>query len=77
MAARAEAATYRDVSGHRDRGNVLPPFFAFRAPVVAPPRRYPTLSHAVRVTVPGFARAMAASEGVDPRRVDAAGPRLR
>jgi hypothetical protein len=45
---------------------MLPPFFAFRALVLAHPRWYPDLSEAVRGQLLHFARSMAVSNRFDP-----------
>jgi hypothetical protein len=50
--------TYLDVTGDQELLDVLPPFFAFRALVIAHPRWYPTLTDATRRTLLAFARAM-------------------
>jgi aminoglycoside phosphotransferase family enzyme len=61
--------TYLASSGDRELLEVLPPFFAFRALVIAHPRWYPTLSEATRRTLLTFARAMAGRGAFDPDRV--------
>jgi hypothetical protein len=52
--------TYLEASGDTELLEVLPPFFAFRAVVIAHPRWYPTLSPATRAALLRFAKAMAA-----------------
>ena len=48
---------------------VLPPFFAFRALVIAHPRWFPTLTDDTRRRLLAFARAMAGPGAFDPGRV--------
>ncbi|HYB44079.1 MAG TPA: phosphotransferase, partial [Candidatus Methylomirabilis sp.] len=57
------------LAGSGDRGllEVLPPFFMFRALVIAHPRWYPTLSEATRRALLQFAHAMADAAAFDPR----------
>jgi hypothetical protein len=50
---------------------VLPPFFAFRALVIAHPRWYPTLTDATRQVLLGFAHGMVRPDAFDRRRVQA------
>ncbi|HLE42413.1 MAG TPA: phosphotransferase [Methylomirabilota bacterium] len=50
---------YLRETGDDELLEVLPPFFAFRALVIASPRWYPTLSEATRRALLDFARAMA------------------
>lgn len=50
-------STYLDRSGDAELLEVLPPFFAWRALVVASPVWYPTLSPTVRETLLGLAEA--------------------
>ena len=57
---------YGRETGDGELAEVLPPFFAFRALVIAHPRWYPALSDATRRALLGFARAMA-----DARRFEA------
>ena len=57
---RAFLETYLEASGDAELLEVLPPFFAFRAVVIAHPRWYPTLSPATRAALLRFAKAMAA-----------------
>jgi len=66
---RAFLDSYLERSGDRELYEVLPPFFAFRALVIAHPRWYPTLSDATRLTLLAFARAMAEPGAFDPDRV--------
>ena len=63
--------TYLVESGDRELSLVLPPFFAFRALVIAHPRWYPTLSDAARRALLAFAEAMAEASAFDPNRVSA------
>jgi hypothetical protein len=70
------AALFRDFmdaylaeSGDGALVEVLPPFLAFRALVIAHPRWYPDLDGATRAALLRFARAMAAPGRVDPDRV--------
>lgn len=60
---------YLDRSHDTELFEVLPPFFAFRALVVAHPRWYPTLSDTTRAALLGFARRMAEPGPFDPDRV--------
>jgi len=62
--------SYLEASGDRELLEVLPPFFAFRALVIAHPRWYPDLTDATRRSLLGFARAMAARGAFDPGRVE-------
>jgi Phosphotransferase enzyme family len=50
---------YLAASGDQELLEVLPPFFAFRALVIAHPRWYPALTDATRRVLLGFAGAMA------------------
>jgi hypothetical protein len=68
---RAFLDAYGERSGDRELAEVLPPFFAFRALVIAHPRWYPTLAEATRRSLLGFARAMAEPGAFDPDRVPA------
>lgn len=61
---------YLASSGDRELLEVLPPFLAFRALVIAHPRWYPDLSDRTRRGLLGFARAMAAPGPFDPERLD-------
>ncbi|MBI4636171.1 MAG: aminoglycoside phosphotransferase family protein, partial [Candidatus Rokubacteria bacterium] len=58
--------TYLRESGDREILEALPPFFAFRALVIAHPRWYPTLAPATRAALIRFARRMMASSAYDP-----------
>jgi hypothetical protein len=60
---------YVMASGDYEIFDVLPPFFAFRALVLAHPYWYPTLSPSVRAQLLHFARSMAASSRFDPSDV--------
>jgi hypothetical protein len=60
---------YIRASGDRELLEVLPPFLAFRALVVAHPRWYPTLQPGTRATLLGFARAMMGPAPFDPDRL--------
>jgi aminoglycoside phosphotransferase (APT) family kinase protein len=66
---RAFLDTYLEASGDRELLEILPPFFAFRAVVIAHPRWYPTLSDGTRRALLGFADAMARPGAFDRRRV--------
>jgi len=66
---RAFLDAYLERSGDGELYEVLPPFLAFRALVIAHPRWYPTLSDATRQTLLTFARAMAGRGAFDPDRV--------
>ncbi|HET7875373.1 MAG TPA: phosphotransferase [Methylomirabilota bacterium] len=61
--------TYRESSGDAELLEVLPPFFAFRAVVIAHPRWYPTLSPMTRTALLRFAMAMAEPEPFNPDQV--------
>jgi hypothetical protein len=56
---------YLESSGDRELLEVLPPFFAFRALVIAHPRWYPHLTDGTRSALLRFARAMATSAVFD------------
>lgn len=58
--------TYLRASGDREVLEVLPPFFTFRALVIAHPLWYPTLSEGVRRTLIHFARRMLMDSAFDP-----------
>jgi len=62
---------YIHASGDGELFDVLPPFFAFRALVIAHPRWYPTLTDETRRVLLDFARAMAAPHPFDPARLPA------
>ena len=66
---RAFLAAYLRASGDAELLDVLPPFLAFRALVVAHPRWYPNLSDAVRTALLDFAKRLLASRGFDPNSV--------
>lgn len=51
--------TYVGASGDRELSDVLPPFLAFRALVIAHPRWYPDLAEATRAALLRFASRMA------------------
>jgi hypothetical protein len=68
---RAFVDTYLAVSGDRELFEVLPPFFMFRALVLAHPRWYPTLTEATRRALLDFARAMAVAPAFDSRNLPA------
>ena len=61
--------TYLASTADHELLEVLPPFLAFRALVIAHPRWYPTLSDGTRRILLGFARAMAEAQAFDPGRV--------
>ncbi len=65
---RAFLDAYRERSGDRDLDTVLPPFFAFRALVIAHPRWYPSLADVTRRALLGFAQAMAEPGAFDTDR---------
>ncbi|HET9325312.1 MAG TPA: phosphotransferase [Candidatus Eisenbacteria bacterium] len=68
---------YLQSSGDSELLDVVPPFMAFRALVMACPVWYPTLATPTRARLIHFARAMMESSGLDLARIDAAleGPR--
>ncbi len=66
---RAFLDAYLERSGDGELYEVLPPFLAFRALVIAHPRWYPTLADPTRVRLLDFARAMARPGAFDPDRV--------
>jgi len=55
-------AAYGEASGDRELDDVLPPFFAFRAFVLAHPAWYPTLDVVTRRAIIAFGRRMLDSE---------------
>lgn len=61
--------TYLRDSGDEEILETLPPFFAFRALVIAHPRWYPTLSPEVRAALIAFARRMMATRRFEPGEV--------
>jgi hypothetical protein len=69
-------ATYADATRDAELSEVLPPFFAFRAFVLAHPRWYPTLDDVTRRSIIAFGRAMMEGGRVDvdalPSRIGAA-----
>jgi hypothetical protein len=66
---RAFLDTYVRASGDAEIFEVLPPFFAFRALVIAHPRWYPALTDTTRGALLDFARAMAGPGPFDPARL--------
>ncbi|HTY80461.1 MAG TPA: phosphotransferase [Candidatus Bathyarchaeia archaeon] len=64
-------SSYLDESGDRELLEVLPPFFMFRALVIAHPRWYPTLTDDTRRALLAFARAMARADTFDADRLPA------
>jgi Ser/Thr protein kinase RdoA (MazF antagonist) len=68
---RAFMRTYLEESGDREVLEVLPPFFAFRALVIAHPRWYPTLEPEVRSRILNFAHAMMHTDAFDPEALPA------
>ena len=60
---------YVRASGDRALFEVLPPFFAFRAFVLAHPRWYPTLDATTRAAIIAFGRAMIESRAFTPDAV--------
>jgi aminoglycoside phosphotransferase family enzyme len=58
--------TYLRESGDHEILDVLPPFFAFRALVIAHPRWYPDLPDGVRQALISFARCMMVDTRFDP-----------
>ena len=57
---------YLKASGDHEMLEVLPPFLAFRALVIAHPRWYPSLPSALRRTLIRFARRMMTDSLFDP-----------
>ncbi|MBI3455960.1 MAG: phosphotransferase [Candidatus Rokubacteria bacterium] len=57
---------YLQETGDRELLEVAPPFFAFRALVIAHPRWYPALTEGTRKALLGFARAMMEDGARDP-----------
>jgi Ser/Thr protein kinase RdoA (MazF antagonist) len=68
---------YLQETGDDELTEVLPPFFAFRALVIASPRWYPTLSDASRRALLDFARAMTEARGFALEEVLALSPVAR
>src|SRR5262245_36710086 len=66
---RAFLDAYLDASGDREVLEVLPPFLALRALVIAHPRWYPTLPPEVRAAMVAFARGVMAADAVEPDRL--------
>ncbi len=64
-------AAYAEASGDAELAEVLPPFLAFRALVIAHPRWYPSLTDATRRALLAFARTVIASARFDPDRAAA------
>lgn len=64
--------TYGEASGDHELLDVLPPFLAFRALVLAHPRWYPDLVDATRAALLGFADRMAAAGRHEPAGIVAA-----
>lgn len=62
---------YLKASGDREILEVLPPFFAFRALVIAHPRWYPALADDTRAALIRFARRMLEPAPFDPERLPA------
>jgi len=63
--------TYLTASGDAELLEVLPPFFAFRALVIAHPRWYPALTTETRAALICFARAMLEPAPLDPETLSA------
>jgi len=63
-------ASYLAATGDRELLEVLPPFFMWRALVVAHPRWYPGIPESVRVTLLAFAERMAAPAPLDLEEVE-------
>ena len=63
--------TYLDASRDGELLEVLPPFFAFRALVIAHPRWYPALADDTRATLIRFARRMLDPAPFDPETLPA------
>lgn len=61
--------TYAAASGDADLFAVIPPFFAFRALVLAHPRWYPTLDDVTRAAILRLARTMMEGGAVDAARL--------
>jgi hypothetical protein len=69
---RAFLAAYDEASGDAELAEVLPPFLAFRALVIAHPRWYPALAESTRRALLAFARTVVASARFDLDRAAAA-----
>lgn len=63
---RAFIETYLSASDDQEVCEALPPFFAFRALVIAHPRWYPALAPRTRTALVGFARRMMNGERFEP-----------
>ncbi len=57
-------AAYDDVAKDRELFEVMPPFLAFRALVIAHPRWYPSLTPGTREALFGFARTLMAGDAI-------------
>ena len=64
--------TYLEATGDGELLDVLPPFLAFRALVLAHPRWYPDLDDATRAALLAFADRMAAGGRFEPGEIIAA-----
>ena len=64
--ARRFLGCYLERSGDGELLDVLPPFLAFRALVIAHPRWYPALTDLVRLRLLGFARRLLGATTFDP-----------
>jgi hypothetical protein len=62
-------AAYLEESRDEDLWDVIPPFLAFRALVIAHPRWYPSLAPRTRAALLGFARVLMAGGPLVPERV--------
>jgi phosphotransferase family enzyme len=60
---------YLSETNDHELPDVIPPFLAFRALVLAHPRWYPTLAAPIRCALIRFARRMMAAASLDPRNV--------
>jgi hypothetical protein len=63
--------TYQEVSHDRELFQVLPPFYLWRALVLAHPLWYPTIPERVRIALLRFAQAMGELTPFDPNALDA------
>ena len=61
---------YLERTGDRELNSVIPPFYVFRALVIASPRWYPDLPEEVRVKLLRFVRAMLRIEQFDPKDIN-------
>jgi phosphotransferase family enzyme len=66
---RAFLDTYLEETRDQELWDVIPPFLAFRALVIAHPRWYPMLAPRTRAALVGFARALMAGGPLVPERV--------